>query len=59
MWVVVDWHYTQCFGPFSTEDEAKEWLARQHGIYEDQYDDIEVAVIKLKPLTASLLELNA
>ena len=53
MWIVVDWNNTKHFGPFQTEDEAEEWLAKQ-GIMLGQYEDQEVSVTRLAPLTEQL-----
>lgn len=53
MWIVVDYNKTKCFGPFQTKDEAEEWLAKQ-GIPLGQYEDQEVGVTELRPITEQL-----
>ena len=41
------------FGPFNSQNDAEEWLAKQE-IYVDQYHDQEVEITEFRPITEKL-----
>ena len=53
MFIVFDWNKTKAFGPFETQDQAEDWLASL-GIGLGSYEDQEVSVMKLSPITEKL-----
>ena len=57
MFIVFDWHDTKAYGPFETKDGAENWLAGQ-GIFIGQYDDNEVTINSLCPVTDRLTEIK-
>ena len=58
MFIVVDWNYTEFFGPFQTKDEAEDWLASK-GIHIGEYDNQEVSINTVQPTTATLKDIKA